>query len=87
MLFKENWLLGLLSHDLLYIVNNTLIVLIYLAFYCEISTNYPKVLGFVEIEATLNEEHPNEKYQSIKQYNVSNYEEKPFTTDSKLKNE
>jgi len=32
-LFQESWLLGLLSLDLLYILNNTLILLVYLALY------------------------------------------------------
>ncbi len=32
-LFQENWLLGLVSMDLLYIFNNTLLILIYLALY------------------------------------------------------
>lgn len=32
-LFQENWLLGLLSMDLLYILNNSLLIFIYLAFY------------------------------------------------------
>ena len=32
-LFQENWLLGLLSLDLLYILNNTLILIVYLALY------------------------------------------------------
>jgi len=32
-LFQENWLLGLLSLDFLYILNNTLILLVYLALY------------------------------------------------------
>jgi len=32
-LFQESWLLGLLSLDLLYILNNTLMLLIYLALY------------------------------------------------------
>lgn len=32
-LFQNNWLLGLLSLDLLYIVNNILLILIYLALY------------------------------------------------------
>jgi len=32
-LFQQNWLLGLLSMDLLYLLNNTVIVLIYLALF------------------------------------------------------
>ena len=32
-LFQSNWLLGLLSLDLLYILNNTILILIYLALY------------------------------------------------------
>ncbi len=32
-LFTENWLLGLLSLDFLYLVNNTILILIYLALY------------------------------------------------------
>jgi hypothetical protein len=32
-LFSENWLLGLLSLDFLYLVNNTILILIYLALY------------------------------------------------------
>jgi hypothetical protein len=32
-LFQHNWLLGLLSLDLLYIVDNVLVVLLYLALY------------------------------------------------------
>lgn len=32
-LFQKNWLLGLVSVDLLYILNNTLLILIYLALY------------------------------------------------------
>jgi len=32
-LFQSNWLLGLLSLDLLYILNNTILIVIYLALY------------------------------------------------------
>ena len=32
-LFAENWLLGLLSLDFLYLINNTILILIYLALY------------------------------------------------------
>lgn len=32
-LFAENWFLGLLSLDFLYLVNNTILILIYLALY------------------------------------------------------
>lgn len=32
-LFSQNWLLGLLSLDFLYLVNNTILILIYLALY------------------------------------------------------
>ena len=32
-LFRQNWFFGLLSMDLLYILNNTLLILIYLALY------------------------------------------------------
>jgi len=38
-LFQQSWLLGLLSMDLLYIVNNTLLILIYLALYAALKRN------------------------------------------------
>lgn len=56
-LFRENWLLGLMSLDLLYIVNNTLIVLMYLAIYSALSQTHKSsmiiamVLGFIGIAA------------------------------------
>lgn len=39
-------------------------------------------LGFTELHPSVPDGSSPEKYQSIRQYDVSNYEEKPFTTDS-----
>jgi len=56
-LFNENWLLGLLSLDLLYIVNNTLIIFIYLGLFAALKrTNLEYmtiaiVIGFIGIAA------------------------------------
>ena len=56
-LFQSNWLLGLLSMDLLYILNNTLLVLIYLALYAalkpagETAVLIALVLGLIGITA------------------------------------
>jgi len=56
-LFQRNWLLGLLDLDLLYIANNTLLILFYLALYAslrktaEASTLIALVLGIVGIAA------------------------------------
>jgi len=56
-LFRNNWLLGLLSLDLLYIVNNVLLVLIYLALYialkkaAEAGMLIALVLGLVGVAA------------------------------------
>jgi len=54
-LFNENWFLGLLSLDLLYIVNNTLIIFVYLGLYAALKkTNLEYitiavVIGFIGI--------------------------------------
>ncbi len=54
-LFEQSWLLGLLSMDLLYIINNTLLILIYLAIYAALKPAHPTaaliglVLGLVGI--------------------------------------
>jgi len=56
-LFNENWILGLLSLDLLYIVNNTLIIFVYLGLYAALKkTNLEYmtialVIGFIGIAA------------------------------------
>lgn len=56
-LFQNNWLLGLLSLDLLYLLNNTFLILIYLALYIVLKPVNPSwmtiatVLGFVGIAA------------------------------------
>lgn len=56
-LFQENWLLGLLSLDLLYMLNNTLLIFIYLAFYFTLKSynntlmTIALVLGLVGISA------------------------------------
>lgn len=56
-LFDQNWLLGLLSMDLLYILNNTLIIPIYLALYAALKRSAPSAalsalaLGLVGIAA------------------------------------
>jgi hypothetical protein len=56
-LFQENWFLGLLSLDLIYIVNNALMAIIYLAFYAslrEVNKSYmiiALVLGFIGLAA------------------------------------
>ena len=56
-LFNENWFLGLLSLDLLYIVNNTLIIFVYLGLYAALKkTNLEYmtialVIGFIGIAA------------------------------------
>lgn len=56
-LLQSNWLLGLLSMDLLYILNNTLLVLIYLALYAalkpagETAVLIALVLGLIGITA------------------------------------
>lgn len=43
-LFQHNWLLGLLSMDLLYIVNNALIILIYLALWAALRRQHEPAL-------------------------------------------
>ena len=43
-LFQENWLLGLLSMDLLYIINDILLVLIYLALYFALKPAGPSIM-------------------------------------------
>jgi len=54
-LFNENWILGFLSLDLLYIVNNTLIIFVYLGLYAALKkTNLEYmtialVIGFIGI--------------------------------------
>lgn len=54
-LFTENWLLGLLSLDFLYLINNTILILIYLALYFslrkinESAMLIAMVVGFVGI--------------------------------------
>jgi len=54
-LFNENWILGLLSLDLLYIVNNTLIIFVYLGLFAALkrtSTEYMTIalaIGFIGI--------------------------------------
>ena len=54
-LFSQNWLLGLLSLDFLYLVNNTILILIYLALYFslhkvnESAMLIAMVVGFVGI--------------------------------------
>ena len=56
-LFRENWFLGLLSMDLLYIINNTLLILVYLGLYAalrrdgEASALIALVLGLAGIAA------------------------------------
>jgi hypothetical protein len=56
-LFQENWLLGLLSLDLLYLLNNTFLVLIYLGLYAALKRVNPTwmtimvALGFIGIAA------------------------------------
>lgn len=39
-------------------------------------------LGFTVLHSSVPDGSTPEKYQSIRDYDVSNYEEKPFTTDS-----
>jgi hypothetical protein len=57
MLFEDNWLLGLLSMDLLYLLNNTYLILIYLALYFALKPVNPSwmtiamALGFTGIAA------------------------------------
>jgi hypothetical protein len=57
MLFQHNWLLGLLSLDLLYLVNNALLILLYLALYAVLRRVSPSfmtvalILGLVGIAA------------------------------------
>lgn len=41
-------------------------------------------LGFKILHSFDPEDSTTEKYQSIREYYVSNYEEKPFTTDSDI---
>jgi len=54
-LFAENWLLGLLSLDFLYLLNNTILILIYLALFFSLRKNNESamliamVVGFVGI--------------------------------------
>ena len=43
-LFQENWLLGLLSLDFLYILNNSLILLLYLALYLRLKEANPSLM-------------------------------------------
>lgn len=43
-LFQENWLLGLLSLDLLYLLNNTFVLLIYLALYISLKEVNPSLM-------------------------------------------
>ena len=56
-LFRESWLLGLLSLDLLYLLNNTLLVLIYLGLYAALKQanrawmTIMLALGFIGIAA------------------------------------
>ena len=44
-LFESNWLLGLLSLDLLYLLNNALVVLMYLGFYAALGRFNPSALA------------------------------------------
>ncbi|MCP2035489.1 hypothetical protein L1279_002500 [Planomicrobium sp. HSC-17F08] len=39
-------------------------------------------LGLTTMEASIPADSSSEKYQSIREYDVSNYEEKPFNTNS-----
>lgn len=56
-LFQQNWFLGLLSLDLLYLLNNTFLVLIYLALYIALRQVNPSwmiimlVLGLIGVAA------------------------------------
>jgi hypothetical protein len=57
LLFQKNWLLGLLSLDLLYILNNVLLIFVYLGLYAALrqaNQTYmliALVLGFIGIAA------------------------------------
>lgn len=54
-LFNDNWILGLLSLDLLYIINNTLMILVYLGLYAALKRanlaymTIALVIGFIGI--------------------------------------
>jgi hypothetical protein len=56
-LFQQNWLLGLLSLDLLYLLNNSILILIYLALFAALKPKFASaslialVLGLVGIAA------------------------------------
>ena len=56
-LFQKSWLLGLLSMDLLYLINNAVLILIYLALFMALKHTHPSamlialVLGLVGIAA------------------------------------
>ncbi len=62
-LFQDNWLLGLLSLDLLYLFNNALIIPIYLALYMALKRNHESamlialVIGLVGNHGLLRIEH------------------------------
>ncbi|HNT54191.1 MAG TPA: DUF4386 family protein [Anaerolineaceae bacterium] len=44
-LFQKNWLLGLLSMDLLYLINNAVLILIYLALFMALKPTHPPAMS------------------------------------------
>lgn len=58
-LYQDNWLLGMLHQDLLYIVNNVIVAVMYLAFYVSLKESHPSLmtlafmLGLLGISAYL----------------------------------
>lgn len=83
-LFQNNWFLGLISLDLLLVINNVLLILIYLALYATLrSTNKPMmtiglVLSLVGVAAYFSSNTSFEMLSLSKQYSIATTEdEKP----------
>ncbi len=76
-LFQSNWLLGLLHQDALYIINNIIVALMYLAFYTSLkSTNeslmtLALLLGFLGISAYFSSSTSLEMFELSKLYDAA----------------